>query len=184
MAKSPDKDSGSHPGPNPPPLPERREGARANIVFPVLCRYESVLDFVETQSMNISNTGMFIITDTPAPLGSIIDFDFSLADGFSLLKGSAQVMRVATAGPANGMGVRFTFLDDANRKLIARIVEVNLEEGRNSTMNFDFSRPATAGSMPIEDVEDIDDINDILEDDEDAASADSRRPIHFDGRKL
>ena len=124
--------------------------------------------------MNISLTGMFIITDTPAPVGSLIDFDFSLADGFSLLRGGAQVMRVVTAGPVNGMGVRFTSLDDANRRLIARIVAVNLEEGRSSTLNFDFSRPATAGSTPI-----VDNASASA-----APVAGGKSPIHFDGSSL
>ncbi|MES1171817.1 MAG: PilZ domain-containing protein [Bacteroidota bacterium] len=132
-----------------PPPPERRIATRAPAAFPVRCRYESVLDFVETQSMNISQTGMFIVTDTPAPLGSCIDFAFTLADGFTLLKGSAEVVRVVTGGAINGMGVRFADLDEPNRRLISRIVAVNDEEGRNSTLNFDFSRPATESVMPV-----------------------------------
>jgi uncharacterized protein (TIGR02266 family) len=151
------------------PTADRRADSRTKMAFPVRCRYESVLDFVETQSMNISRSGMFIMTDTPAPLDSRIDFDFSLADGFTLLKGSADVMRVVTAGPVNGMGVRFVDLDAANRSLIERIVAVNEEEGRNSTVNFDFSRPATAGSMPIVD---------------DSSAPINQPPIFFEGRRL
>jgi uncharacterized protein (TIGR02266 family) len=127
---------------------ERRTGIRAKLSVPVMCRYDSVLDFVETQSMNVSETGMFMATETPAAVGSRIDFNFTLGDGFSLLRGSAEVMRVVTSGPVNGMGVRFVDLDEANRALIARIVQVNSEEGRNSTMNFDFSRRATVTSTP------------------------------------
>ncbi|MEP6654177.1 MAG: PilZ domain-containing protein [Myxococcales bacterium] len=132
-----------------PSTGERRTGIRAKLSVPVMCRYDSVLDFVETQSMNVSETGMFMATETPAAVGSRIDFNFTLADGFSLLHGSAEVMRVVTSGPVNGMGVRFVDLDEANRALIARIVKVNSEEGRNSTMNFDFSRRATVTSMPV-----------------------------------
>ncbi|MEO5770083.1 MAG: PilZ domain-containing protein [Polyangia bacterium] len=132
-----------------PSTGERRTGIRAKLSVPVMCRYDSVLDFVETQSMNVSETGMFMATETPAAVGSRIDFNFTLADGFSLLRGSAEVMRVVTSGPVNGMGVRFVDLDEANRALIARIVQVNSEEGRNSTMNFDFSRRATITSMPV-----------------------------------
>jgi uncharacterized protein (TIGR02266 family) len=172
MAKSRDnKGPGSTAAATLPPL-ERRTGARANVAVPVLCRYESVLDFVETQSMNISRTGMFIVTDTPAALGSTIAFDFTLSDGFSLLKGSAEVVRVVTAGSVNGMGVKFIDLDEPYVKLIKRIVAVNDDEGRDSTLNFDFSRPATAGSMPI-----VDDTNP-------APSTSNERPIHFEGRSL
>jgi len=129
--------------------PERRSGSRARVALPVRVRYDSVIDFVETQSMNISRTGMFISTEQPAPLGSRVDFEFGLTDGFTLLTGTAEVVRVVTGGVVNGMGIRFLDLDENSRRLIDRIVSVNDEEGRNSTLNFDFSRPATAASMPV-----------------------------------
>lgn len=141
---------GQKPGPpSQPPAPaERRAANRADLAVPVRLRYDSVLDFVDTQSMNISRTGMFIVTDTPAPLGSRMDFEFSLSDGFVLLKGVAEVVRVATGGIVAGMGLRFLDLDAAYQQVIDRIVAVNTDEGRVSTLNFDFSRPATASQMP------------------------------------
>jgi len=139
------------PGPPPPPPPrsERRAANRAELVVPLKLRYDSVLDFVDTQSMNISRTGMFIVTDTPAPLGSTVEFEFSLSDGFVLLMGLAEVVRVASGGIVEGMGVRFLDLDDATERVIDRIVAVNTDEGRVSTLNFDFSRPATASRMAV-----------------------------------
>lgn len=139
-------------GPKPPPPPpgaiaERRAASRAGLAVPVRLRYDSVLDFVDTQSMNISRTGMFIVTDTPAPMGSTLEFEFSLSDGFVLLKGLAEVVRVASGGIVAGMGLRFLDLDDAYQRVIERIVAVNTDEGRVSTLNFDFSRPATASQM-------------------------------------
>lgn len=146
MAEGPGKKAvGDGPGAAPA---ERRTGSRVAVILPVRVRYESVLDFVETQSMNISRTGMFIGTEEPAPLGHRIDFEFSLSDGYTLLRGTAEVVRVVKGGAANGMGIRFVDLDEANRSLIDRIVAVNDQEGRNSTLNFDFSRPSTAASMP------------------------------------
>src|SRR6185295_14656384 len=142
MAKDPDRGAGGRQGAAPPAPPsDRRAAVRSPLIHPVRCRYESVLDFVDTQSMNISRTGMFIATDSPPPIGTKIDFDFSLSDGFTLLAGSGEVVRVVTAGPINGMGVRFLDLDRSYRALIERIISVNDSEGRNSTINFDFSRP-------------------------------------------
>lgn len=128
---------------------ERRTGSRAAIARPVMCRYESVLDFVETQSMNISESGMFIATRTPAPVGSKVDFNFSLADGFTLLAGTAEVMRTVTSGPARGMGIRFLDLDRANKALIARIVEVNEREGRTATTDLDFAAGPARPPVPV-----------------------------------
>ncbi len=163
MTKGPDKNRGQ--APDASPKSERRTASRAKVAMPVMCRYESVLDFVATQSMNISPTGVFIETETPAAVGSRIEFNFMLDDGFTLLRGTADVVRVVTAGPVNGMGVRFVDLDDAYRDLIARIIAVNNQEGRNSTLTFDFSRAATVHTMPV--VQDV-----------------APRPIAFDGRSL
>ncbi len=137
------------PGPPPPPPPrsERRAANRADLAVPMKLRYDSVLDFVDTQSMNISRTGMFIVTDTPAPLGSQVAFEFSLSDGFILLQGLAEVVRVASGGIVEGLGVRFLDLADPTQRVIDRIVAVNTDEGRVSTLTFDFSRPATAAQM-------------------------------------
>jgi uncharacterized protein (TIGR02266 family) len=116
---------------------EQARDPRAAIVVPVRYRYESFIEFVETQSVNISRSGMFIACDDPPAPGTIIDFEFSLADGFSLLKGKADVVRVSAQSPA-GMGVRFGELDDASRRLIERIVDVNVSEGRRPTVPVEF----------------------------------------------
>jgi uncharacterized protein (TIGR02266 family) len=146
MADAPGKNAADDAAASASP-PERRAAARVQVAFPVRVRYASVIDFVQTQSMNISRTGMFITTPEPAPLGSRIDFEFALSDGFTLLRGSAEVVR-AVRGSAGGMGIRFLDLDEESRRLIDRIVDVNDQEGRNSPLAFDFSRPATVASMP------------------------------------
>ena len=140
MSTATGKGSGSGTPPS-PGATERRTLPRVPLVAELRCRYESVLDFVETQSRNVSRTGMFIATDTPADVGHAITFEFTLADGFTLLRGDAEVVRVVTAGPLNGMGVKFVRLEEPMRRLIERIVAVNEDEGRNSTVNFDFSSP-------------------------------------------
>ncbi len=109
----------------------------------VRCRFPSIIDFVETQSVNVSREGMYLRCDSPPEVGSKIDFDVSLDDGFVLLKGSGIVVRVVTTGD-KGLGMRFLDLDDKSRKLINRIVEVNVDEGKNPTLPLDFSRPVPA----------------------------------------
>jgi uncharacterized protein (TIGR02266 family) len=115
----------------------------------VRCRFPSIIDFVETQSVNVSREGMYLRCDAPPEVGSKIDFDVSLDDGFVLLKGSGIVVRVVTTGD-KGLGMRFVDLDDNSRKLINRIVEVNLDEGKNPTLPLDFSRPVPPpASLPL-----------------------------------
>lgn len=133
------------------PNPSGRGAERSALKAPVLVRYQSVLDFVEMQSLNISPSGMFVTTDEPAAIGAILAFRFELSDGYVLLEGVAEVVRVVTTGILKGMGMRFTQLDARNQALIERIVAVNNEEGRLSTVNFDFSKPATAQMPAVSD---------------------------------
>ena len=110
---------------------------RSAVVVPVRFRYESIIDFHETQSLNISKSGMFLLTSEVVPVGTQVDFEVMLADGFSLLKGKADVARVS-ANPPRGLGLRFVQLEPQSQKLITRIVEVNLEEGKKPTVPMDF----------------------------------------------
>jgi uncharacterized protein (TIGR02266 family) len=118
---------------------------RISVSAPVKIRYESILDFHETQSVNISRSGMFLSCSDPRPVGTIIDFELGLADGLSLLKGKGEVVRVASA-PMAGMGVRFRELDQEARRFLERIVMVNEQEGRSPSISLDFVTPAPSVS--------------------------------------
>jgi len=129
---------------------------RAGVIAPVRIRFQSIIDFVETQSVNISRSGMFVATRDPVELGSIMEFEFSLADGFALLKGAAEVIRASVNPP--GVGVRFIQIDDATKQLIERIVEVNTREGKRPTVAPELTDPSVveslhglAGATPVSD---------------------------------
>ncbi len=118
---------------------------RISVSAPVKIRYESILDFHEMQSVNISRSGMFLSCSDPRPVGTIIDFELGLADGLSLLKGKGEVVRVASA-PLAGMGVRFRELDQEARRFLERIVMVNEQEGRAPSISLDFISPVPSPS--------------------------------------
>lgn len=129
---------------------------RAGVIAPVRIRYHSILDFAEMQSINISRSGMFIATAEVLDVGSVVEFEFALADGFALLQGAAEVVRVSTTPP--GMGVKFLQLDGGSKALIERIVEVNTREGKRPTVSAEFTDPAAAealhglaGATPVSD---------------------------------
>jgi uncharacterized protein (TIGR02266 family) len=127
-----------------PSMPAMRD-PRSLVVVPVRYRFSSIIDFIGTHSINVSRSGMFITSNEPAAIGTVLDFEFALADGFSLLKGKGEVVRLS-ASP-RGMGVRFQQLDDASRKLIDRIVEVNTREGKRSVVPLEFAEaPAPTSS--------------------------------------
>jgi uncharacterized protein (TIGR02266 family) len=124
--------------------------ARVAVSVPMRIRYESILDFHDTQSVNLSRSGVFISCPDPRPVGTIIDFEFALTDGLTLLKGKGEVVRV-TSTPASGMGVRFRDLDEEARHFIDRVVQVNEQEGRRSSVPLDFSssQAGAAASNPL-----------------------------------
>jgi uncharacterized protein (TIGR02266 family) len=133
-------DRSTKPVTGPPANPGFGRPPRLPMTVLVRCRFGSFLEFVETQSVNVSREGMYLRCDVPPEVGAKIEFEVSLDDGYVILQGTGQVVRVVTAGD-KGMGLRFLQLDDKSRKLINRIVEVNLDEGKNPTMPLDFSRP-------------------------------------------
>jgi uncharacterized protein (TIGR02266 family) len=138
--------TGAVPAVGSPPTPSGQiaRDPRAAVSVPVRYRYQSFVDFIETQSMNISRSGMFIASKASVPIGTPIDFEFSLADGFPLLRGRAEVTRVSANPP--GVGVRFDELDEPSRKLIDRIVDVNTEEGKRPTVALDFAEAPRTGT--------------------------------------
>ncbi len=146
-----EKAPGSAPRPAPPGVGRPGAGGpapratRASVVVPVRCKFASIIDFVETQSVNISRSGMFLTTAEVVPLGTMLELEVGLADGMALLKGKGEVMRVS-AGPPAGLGVKFVELDSASQKLVDRIVEVNAQEGKRPTVPLDFATPG-AGNV-------------------------------------
>jgi len=126
---------------------------RIPLAAQVRLQYASILDFHESQSVNISRTGMFVACDNPGTVGAPVDFEFCLEDGLVLLKGKGQIVRV-TQTPVSGMGVRFLELDEESRKCIARIVEINEQEGRSPRISLNFGEagtpaPRPTGSLPV-----------------------------------
>jgi uncharacterized protein (TIGR02266 family) len=125
------------------PRMEVPRDTRIPLAAQVRLQYASILDFHESQSVNISRTGMFVVSDNPGTVGSLVEFEFCLDDGLVLLKGKGEVVRV-TQHPVSGMGVRFRELDQDSRRCIERIVEINEQEGRSPRISLNFGdRQAT-----------------------------------------
>ncbi len=139
--------TGSYPAVGTHPRVEVPRETRIPLAAQVRLQYASILDFHESQSVNISRSGMFVASGSPGPVGSLVDFEFCLEDGLVLLKGKGEVVRV-TESPLAGMGVRFLELDEDSRKCIARIVEINEQEGRAPRISLNFAEPGVATPRP------------------------------------
>ncbi|MCH7666708.1 MAG: PilZ domain-containing protein [Acidobacteria bacterium] len=112
---------------------ERRVIDRVVLNRKVGLRFDKFQDFLTEIAGNISPSGMFVRSDDPHAPGEQFDFECSLADGYPLVSGRAEVVwvrRLSTSeNQPSGMGVRFLALKDKSEVLIRRIVEERIEAG-------------------------------------------------------
>jgi hypothetical protein len=83
--------------------------------------FDSFDQFIQEYVTNISKTGVFIRTNEPLPVGSIVDLRFSVVmDGVETIEGEGEVVRVASDPP--GMGVVFRSLGHYSQRLVERLL--------------------------------------------------------------
>src|SRR6185436_13790133 len=77
--------------------------------------------------------GIFIRSERPAPVGTLVDFEFRLGDGFELIKGRGEVawVRETSDDPAHpaGMGLRFQEISPQGKELIYKVVDRHIQSG-------------------------------------------------------
>jgi hypothetical protein len=101
---------------------------RAKVRIHVLYQQPGIDESVETQLVNLSRSGMFLASRGKLlDVGVIVGFQFTLDDGLVVMKGTAEVARLALSGE-RGMGLRFVDLDPDSRGLVDRIVDANSRE--------------------------------------------------------
>lgn len=117
----------------------------------VKLRFGKFQDFLTEIASNISPGGMFVSSDDPHAPGEQFEFECSLADGFPLVCGRAQVVwarRISmSAAEPCGMGVRFLELKDDSEVLIRRIVEKRVKAGEKM---FDLEREGSQSSIAVD----------------------------------
>jgi molecular chaperone DnaK len=110
-----------------------RDSRRVPLETRVQFKFDLFSGFLSEYSSNISPGGLFIRTRTPQPMGTLLDFEFRLGDGFELIKGSGEVVwvREEDDGPTRpaGMGLRFRELSQGSQELIYRIVDQHVLQG-------------------------------------------------------
>ncbi|MBR58844.1 MAG: hypothetical protein CMH54_12595 [Myxococcales bacterium] len=84
--------------------------------------FESIESFVQTFVSDISRDGVFVRSDTPLSVGTIVNLRFSvIVDGIENIEGVGEVIRTVVAPESpTGMAIQFKELDDRNRAIIDR----------------------------------------------------------------
>lgn len=87
--------------------------------------FSSIADFIAEYVSNISETGAFIRSDDPLPVGTKVDLRFSvIADDIEIIEGIGEVVRVVNGekDEPSGMGVVFVDLTQSSQSLVQRLL--------------------------------------------------------------
>ena len=123
--------------PTPRPGDQRGHG-RVQFKSAVEVRFNDFGEFVTHFTRNISLGGLFIETPIPRPVGTLVDFRFSLPDGLNLIEGTGRVVWVRENQDEDepethqSMGLRFVSLDPSSRRLIEALVSQRLARLQDS----------------------------------------------------
>jgi molecular chaperone DnaK len=111
-----------------------RKFDRKSVNLLVQYRFDSFEDFLAEYSVNLSPGGMFIRSDEPRALGSMIYLQFFIKDGSKIIEGLGKVVRVSTQQDKEGagMGIEFVNFDDESMRLIREICQSRTNAGRPS----------------------------------------------------
>ncbi|MEP7011090.1 MAG: TIGR02266 family protein [Acidobacteriota bacterium] len=110
-----------------------RDSRRVPLETRVQLKFEKFSGFINEFSANISPGGIFIRSDRPEPVGTLVDFEFRLGDGFELIKGRGEVAwaRESSDDPAHpaGMGLSFLEISPQGKELIYKVVDRHVQSG-------------------------------------------------------
>lgn len=101
---------------------ERRRWERTDLVVRV--DYKTVDELFSEFARNINEGGLFVETESPPPLGTVVDLQFKLPGSSDPVQVSGSVVRTAvgSADEPSGMGIAFGELDTETRQRINELV--------------------------------------------------------------
>ena len=126
------------------------------ITLRIRFKSETLEKFAERYAVDLGPNEVFVRTREPLPVGTALNFDFTLQDGSPLLAGRGTVIwarepDVARTEPA-GMGIRFDNLTPHSRQVLSQILERRPRTGgsdRHRAVTPRGGVPAPAPSAPM-----------------------------------
>ncbi len=107
-------------------MAEGREHARAPIELNV--DYKKLNSFFADFTKNISKGGTFIKTKRPLPIGTRFLFRLTVPGRKEPFGLNGEVVHASPSGDAPGMGIRFVWSGDAERRRFEAFVEALMSE--------------------------------------------------------
>ncbi|RMH43248.1 MAG: TIGR02266 family protein [Deltaproteobacteria bacterium] len=104
-----------------------RQAKRTPVTLKIKFKSETLDQFIERYSVDVSHGGIFIRTRDPLPVGTTLKFEFQLKDASPLIRGEGTVVWTrehdpSRAGVAPGMGVRFDRLPPDSQAVLDQIL--------------------------------------------------------------
>ena len=100
-------------------------GQRKDMRVTVNHEFRDVDEFIIEYVQNISKSSVFIKSQDPLPVGTLVNLKFTvIMDELETLEGEGKVVRVVAPGEGEfpGMGVVFTRLTNYSHKLITKLL--------------------------------------------------------------
>jgi len=107
-------------------MPDQREHARAPIELKV--DYKKLNSFFADYTKNISKGGTFIKTRKPLPVGTRFLFRLTVPGRPLPFELNGEVVHAGPSGPEAGMGIRFVWSEDSERRAFESVVEGLMEQ--------------------------------------------------------
>jgi uncharacterized protein (TIGR02266 family) len=111
---------------------EQRANPRVELCTDVRISYPDRQSIVSSLCRNISVGGMFVETDLPPAVATVVRFELDLEHFSEVVRGTGEVMWAMPGrqGSAlSGFGMRFLEIDPRQRQLIFRIVDRYIQGG-------------------------------------------------------
>lgn len=116
----------------------QRQAPRTPVTLKIKFKSETLDQFIERYSVDISSGGIFIRTKEPLAVGTTLHFEFQLKDASPLIRGEGTVVWTrepsgSSPGAAPGMGVRFDQLPGESRDILGRILSDRSAQPQHAT---------------------------------------------------
>ncbi len=125
-----------------------RDTTRAPFTTKVSARFDRFGGEVTAYTADISMEGMFLQSDDPRPVGTLVQFELPLDDGHDVIQGLGDVVwvRVQAQSPdrPTGMGIQFRYIDSQSRDRIRRIVSNYIDQQSHGLATAAASEPTPA----------------------------------------
>ena len=133
-----------------------RDTTRAPFRTEVKVRFDRFGGDVTAHTADISMEGMFLQSDDPRPVGTLVQFELALGDGHQeMVQGLGDVVWIRSDSQAaerpTGMGIQFRYVDSTSRERIRRIVAefIDREGGAATAEAAPGSPPAVGGAADV-----------------------------------